>query len=87
MRMQSGEANRKIAANRESPPQGSSRSWTTSQREARNVGVVPRQSRAAKRTTRTAGLRLEAGVTRPVRLKQMPLFWRPTNQALYFNHQ
>ena len=87
MRVQSGEANRKITTNRESPPQSSSRSRIAVERKARHVGVVSRKSRTTERTARTAGLRLEAGVTRPVRLKQMPLFWRPTNQALYFNHQ
>ena len=87
LRMQLGETNRSFTTNSQSPPQGSSRSRIAVEREARHVGVVPRQSRTTERTARTAGLKFEAWVTRPVRLKQMPLFWRPTNEPLYFNHQ
>lgn len=86
MRLQFGEANWPISANGQPSLKGAARSRTVTEREARHVGLVPRQPRTTERTARTAGLTFEAWVAWPVWLKQMPLFWRPANKSLYFNH-
>ena len=85
--MQFGETNRSIAANSEPSPQSVARGGITSEREAWNLGLVSRESRALKRTAHTARLKIETGIARPVWLKQVPLFRRPTNKSFNFNHE